>query len=240
MKEKNTPRKAVEMAASIGSNPKEVGNYWQMLALGNLNITEQLEGMGLELAIENQEWQKLLSQLGFWMIDLLDQKIANIQTQVIEQETAIELRRLFGRPLSLLAMPIFVELEKMELLARIDLKTEANNIEKIWEQINKRILYMIQLFLAEQIETVEKEEAAHLLALESSQEEAKGLEPLSATVNQVENKFSLKLEELKNKKTLLLENFKKVNGKIQTSVKGFFEQTIFSAGRQSIQPIAIN
>jgi len=240
MQEKTTQRTAVEMATSIGGNPKELGDSWKMLGMKNLNITEQLKNIGSEIPIEDSDWQKLLSQTGTWMIGLLDQKIENIQSKVVEQETAIELRQLFGVPLSLLAMPVFVELEKMELLSRIDLKMEAISIEKIWEQINARVLYMVQLFLAEQIETVEKEEEAHLLALKSSQNEAKDLEALSGTMHQVENQFDAKLEELKKKKTLLLTNFKKVSGQIQNSIEGFFEQTVFMSSKQSTQPIAIN
>ncbi len=238
--EKNQNRTALEMAASIGSHPKEVGDNWKTFGMRNLNIAEQLEGMGLEMPIENQAWQKFLSQIGFGMIGMLDQKIENIQAKVVEQETAIELRQLFGQPLSLLAMPVFVELEKMELFARIDLKTEATSIEKMWEQIQTRVLYMIQLFLAEQIKKVEEEEKAHLVALKASQKEAEGTEALTGTINKVENKFSVKLEELETKKTQLLAKFKQVGGNMQNSIEGFFENTIFSASKQSTQPIAIN
>lgn len=240
MKEQATSRKAVEMAASIGSQPKEIDLQWVHLGLQRIDINSQLENMGSELQIENGEWQKLLSQAGFCLVDLLNQKIENIQVKVVEQATAIELRQLFGVPLSLLAMPVFVELEKMELLARIDLQKEATSISQIWEQINNRVLYMMQLFLAGQIEQVEKEEKAHQAALTSSQKEAKGFEALSGTVNQVENKFSIKLEELKKKKELLFENFKKVGGNIQSLVESSFEKTIFSASKQSTQPITIN
>lgn len=238
--EKNSNRKAVEMAIGIGSKPKEAGSQWAYLGSQKINIDSQLQEMGPELQIENGDWQKFLSQSGSWLIDLLDQKIENIQAKVVEQETAVELRQLFGVPLSLLAMPVFVELEKMELLARIDLKNEAINISQIWEQINNRVLYMVQLFLAGQIEQIEDEEKAHQEALQSSQKEAKGLEALSGTVNQVENKFSTKLEELKKKKELLFTNFKKVGGNIQSLVESSFEKTIFSAGGQSIQPATIN
>ncbi len=239
MKEKTTPRKAVEMAASIGSQPKEIENNWKSLGMRNLSLKEQLETMGSEMQIEDREWQKLLSQAGSWLIDLLDQKIENIQTKVVEQETAIELRRLFGVPLSLLAMPVFVELEKMELLAKMDLKNEAIDIAQIWEQINNRVLYMIQIFLAGQIEAVENEEKAHQEALKSSQNEAKGMEALSGTVHQVEDKFSLKLKALKERKKLLLQNFKKVGGNMQNYIGNSFETTIFSASRQSVQPVAV-
>lgn len=237
--EKNPNRRAVEMAASIGSQPKEIESPWTDLGSQKVNIDSALQDMGSEMQIENAKWQKLLSQSGSWLIDLLDRKIENIQAKVVEQETAVELRQLFGVPLSLLAMPVFVELEKMEFLARMDLKKEATDISQIWEQINNRVFYMVQLFLAGQIEEVEKEEKAHLEALESSQNEGKGLEALSGTLQQVENKFSVKLKELKKKKELLFENFKKVGGNIQSLVEHSFETTVFSASRQSIQPIAI-
>ena len=240
MNEKIASRKAVAMATSIGVEARELGNGWQNLGMRNFNIKKQLEDMELELSIDDQVWQKLLSQLGLWLIDSFDQKIENIQAKVLEQETAIELRKLFGIPLSLLAMPVFVELEKMELLARIDLKTEASNLEKIWGEIKNRILHMMQLFLVEQIEAVEKEEEAHLLALQASQKQAKGIEALSTTVIKVENQFSKKLEELKKKKNLLFENFKKVGGNIPSLIDGSFEATIFKASKQSTQAIVIN
>jgi len=238
--EKNPNRKAVEMAVSIGSKPKEVSDQWASLGAQKFDIHSQLEAIGSELHIENGEWQKLLSQVGSWLVNLLDQKIENIQAKVVEQETAVELRRLFGMPLSLLAMPVFVELEKMELLAKIDLTKEAIDISQIWEQINNRVLYMVQLFLAGQIEQIETEEKAHQKAFEASQNEAKGLEALSGTVHLVEDKFSLKLKELKEKKELLFENFRKVGGNIQNLVESSFEKTIFNASRQSTQPIAIS
>jgi len=238
--EKDTNRKAVEMAISIGSKPGEINNDWVFLKSENLNIDRKLENIGSEAQIEDGEWQKILMKSGSWLIELLNQKIDNIQTKMVEQETAIELRKLFGVPLSLLAMPVFVELEKMELLARMDLKTEAIDISQIWEQINNRVLYMVQLFLAEQIEQIEIEEKAHQEALKSSQNEAKGLEALSETVHQVENKFTVKLEELKQRKNLLLNKFKEIGGNMQDLIVDSFEKTIFTASRQNIQPTMIS
>ena len=238
--EKDINRKAVEMAISIGSKPGEVNNDWAFLKSENLSIDKKLENIGSEAQIEDGEWQKILMQSGSWLIELLNQKVDNIQTKMVEQETAIELRKLFGVPLSLLAMPVFVELEKMELLARMDLKTEAIDISQIWEQINNRVLYMVQLFLAEQIEKIEIEEKAHQEALKSSQNEAKGLEALSETVHQVENKFTVKLEELKQRKNLLLNKFKEIGGNMQDLIVDSFEKTIFTASRQNIQPTMIS
>jgi len=238
--EKDINRKAVEMAISIGSKPGEVNNDWAFLKSENLSIDKKLENIGSEAQIEDGEWQKILMQSGSWLIELLNQKVDNIQTKMVEQETAIELRKLFGVPLSLLAMPVFVELEKMELLARMDLKTEAIDISQIWEQINNRVLYMVQLFLAEQIEQIEIEEKAHQEALKSSQNEAKGLEALSETVHQVENKFTAKLEELKQRKNLLLNKFKEIGGNMQDLIVDSFEKTIFIASRQNTQPAMIS
>lgn len=238
--EKDINRKAVEMAISIGSKPGEVNNDWAFLKSENLSIDKKLENIGSEAQIEDGEWQKILMQSGSWLIELLNQKVDNIQTKMVEQETAIELRKLFGVPLSLLAMPVFVELEKMELLARMDLKTEAIDISQIWEQINNRVLYMVQLFLAEQIEQIEIEEKAHQEALKSSQNEAKGLEALSETVHQVENKFTAKLEELKQRKNLLLNKFKEIGGNMQDLIVDSFEKTIFTASRQNTQPAMIS
>ena len=237
--EKDINRKAVEMAISIGSKPGEVNNDWAFLKSENLSIDKKLENIGSEAQIEDGEWQKILMQSGSWLIELLNQKVDNIQTKMVEQETAIELRKLFGVPLSLLAMPVFVELEKMELLARMDLKTEAIDISQIWEQINNRVLYMVQLFLAEQIEQIEIEEKAHQEALKSSQNEAKGLDALSETVHQVENKFTAKLEELKQRKNLLLNKFNEIGGNMQDLISNSFEKTIFSASRQNTQPMMV-
>lgn len=237
--EKDTNRKAVDMAVSIGSKPKEINNDWAFLKTQNLDITKQLENMGSEAQIEDREWQKLLMQSGSWLIEMLNQKVENIQTKMVEQETAIELRKLFGVPLSLLAMPVFVELEKMELLAKIDLKTEAIDISQIWEQINNKVLYMVQLFLAEQIEQIDVEEKAHQEALKSSQNEARGLDALSETVHQVENKFTAKLEELKQRKNVLLSKFKEIGGNMQDLISDSFEKTIFSASRQNTQPMMV-
>lgn len=228
-KEKRT---AVEMAGSIGVNPTEVNPEWTTIPslnsgtiLGNINEKE--------MGIENRQWQKLLAQAGAWMIDGLDQKILEIQQRVIEQETSIELRKMFGVPLSLLAEPVFMELAGMELDARINLKKEAIAVSQLWEQINNRVLYMVQLFLAEQINAVADEEKAHEAALIASQKEAEGVAGLSETMTTVKSKFDSKLKELKEKKEALISAFQQIGGDLINTVERAFETTVFSASRQS-------
>ena len=230
-------RKALEMAGSIGVEPSQVGLEWT--SLQSINSSSILENAGEEAGIENSQWQKLLAQSGSWMIDGLDQKIFEIQNKVVEQTTAIELRKMFGIPLSLLALPVFVELEKMELFAKIDLKKEAMMTSQMWEQINNRVLYMVQLFLAEQINLVEDEEKAHQGALSESKKEADGISSLGKTMGNVENQFSLKLKELKEKKESLMNVFKKIGGDLVNTVERAFETTVFNASRQSTAVTAI-
>lgn len=225
-------RTAVEMAASIGSEPSEIDQNWA--ALGNVNISSVLENLGEEVGINKIEWQGILSQAGLWMINGLDNKIAGLQKKIVEQTTAVELRKMFGVPLSLLAMPVFVELEKMELNARADLKQEAFLSSQIWEQISNRLLYMVQLFLAEQINLVEEENLAHKAALVESKKQAEGASGLAETMADLEGQFKLKMEDLEEKKNLLFGAFVKVKGNIIGSVERVFETTIFSANSQSL------
>lgn len=223
--------KAIEMAGSIGIELSQINSEWT--SLQSIDSSSILENAGKEAGIEDRQWQKLLSQAGSWVIDGLDKKIFEIQNKVIEQTTAIELRKMFGVPLSLLAMPVFVELAGMELAAKIDLKKEAMMTSQIWEQINNRVLYMVQLFLAEQINLVEDEEKAHQSALSESKKEADGVSGLSETVGAVENQFASKLEKLKDKKESLISVFKKIGGDLVNTVERAFETTVFSASRQS-------
>lgn len=228
----NENRSAVEMAASIGSEPSKVDQNW--VALGNINIFSILENLGEEIGITKTEWQKILSQAGLWMVNGLDNKIVGLQNKVVEQTTAVELRKMFGVPLSLLAMPVFVELEKMELNARTDLKQEAFLTSQIWEQIRNRLLYMVQLFLAEQINLVEEENLAHKAALVESKKQAEGVSGLAETMEDLEEQFRLKMKDLEKKKNLLVGAFIKVKGNIVNSVEQVFETTIFSANSQSL------
>ena len=225
-------RSAIEMAASIGSKPSEIDQNWA--ALSGINISSILENLGEEIGISKIEWQKILSQAGLWMVNGLDNKIAGLQNKIVEQTTAVELRKMFGVPLSLLAMPVFVELEKMELNARADLKQEALLTSQIWEQISNRLLYMVQLFLAEQINLVEEENLAHKAALRESKKQAEGASGLMETMTGLEEQFKLKMEDLEKKKNLLANAFVKVKGNIINSVEKVFETTVFSANNQSL------
>jgi hypothetical protein len=233
-KEKRT---ALEMAESIGANPSKIEANWA--SVGKLNFFSILENLGEEIGMSRLEWQKILSQTGTWMIDNLDQRIANLQNMAVEQSTAIELRKMFGTPMSLLAMPVFVELEAMELAAKISLKQEAMETSQLWEQINNRLLYAIQLFLAEQINLVEEDRLAHEVALAESKKEADGASALSETIQKLEEKFKLKLNELSKNKDLLLEAFSKVSRNVVNSVEKAFETTIFSAANQNLKATPI-
>lgn len=221
-------KSALEMAASIGSNPSEIGQNW--LALDGINIASVLKDVGKEIGISDN----VLAQFGLWMADSLDKKIAVLQEKTVEQATAIELRKMFGVPMSLLAMPVFVELERMELDARADLKQESSMTMQIWEEIKNRLLYMIQLFLAEQIELTEKENLAHQAALAKSKKEAEDSPGLSETISELENKFKLKIEELEKYKLSLLDGFLRVKNNVVNSIETVFETTVFSASNQNL------
>lgn len=226
-------RTALEMAESIKVDKSEMGANWALLS--NINLSSILENLGQEIGMSNFEWQKILAQAGLWMIDSLDAKIENLQKMSVEQSTAIELRKMFGVPLSLLAMPVFVELERMELDAKIISKQEAMETSQLWEQINNRVLYVIQLFLAEQYSLVEEEKLAHEAALAASKKEAEGAPALAETIQGLEERFKLKLNELNKKRDLLLMAFSKVSKNVINSVERAFETTVFSVRGQSLK-----
>ncbi len=234
---KEEGRKALEMAGSIGVGASEMGANWA--SLNTLNFSSILENLGQEIGMSSFEWQKILSQAGLWMIDGLDARITNLQNKAVEQSTAIELRQMFGVPISLLAMPVFVELEGMELAAKIDLKQEALATSQLWEQINNRLLYAIQLFLAEQINLVEEDKLAHEAALTESKKEADDVPALAETIQRIGEKFKLKLAELEKNKDSLLNAFSKVSKNTIASVERVFETTVFSARGQSLTTVSI-
>lgn len=228
---------ALEMAGRIGVKASEMGANWA--SLSNINLSSILENIGQEIGMTDFEWQKILAQAGLWMIDGLDAKIENLQKMSVEQSTAIELRKMFGVPLSLLATPVFVELERMELDAKIISKQEAVETSQLWEQINNRVLYVIQLFLAEQFSLVEEEKLAHEDALAKSKKEADGVPALAETIQGLEEKFKSKLDELNKKRDLLLMAFSKVSKNVIDSVERVFETTVFSAREQSLKTATI-
>lgn len=229
-------RNALEMASSIGVDPIGLNSNWS--ALSRIDLNSALNHLGSELreefGIEAFEWQKIVAQAGSWLIDGLDQKIVSIQEKVVEENTATELRKMFGQPLSLLAMPVFVELEKMELLSKIKLKQEAEELTEFWEQINYRVLYFVQLFLAEQLNKVEEERLAHESALHDSKAEAEGMGLLSGTIQEIEIKFRTKIAELEKNKNSLLDSFENLRKNAVLKVQRAFETTIFSASKMKI------
>ncbi|GEM_PF-7123727 len=229
-------RNALEMASSIGVDPVGMNQDWT--ALNKIDLQSALDSLGFELkeefGLEAFQWQQIITQAGSWLIDGLDQKIASIQEKVVEENTATELRRMFGLPLSLLAMPVFVELEKMELLAKMELKQEAVELTEFWEQINYRVLYYVQLFLAEQLNKIEEERLAHEAALNESKAEAEGIGLLGSTMQGIEIKFKSKIAELDKNKNSLLDSFESLRKNAVLKVQRAFETTIFSAGKMQI------
>lgn len=225
-------RSALQMAASIGSSPSELSQEYA--SLSKVNISVVLENFGKEIGLNASEWQKILAQAGLWMIDSLDQKIIDLQNKAVEQSTAIKLREMFGVPLSLLAMPVFVELEKIEINAKIDLKEEADSISQIWNQINSRLLHVVGLFLAEQINLIEEEFLAHQAALNACKKEAEGTSALAETMQNVEKQFELKMNQLSAAKNLLTKTFSSGIINLKNSVEGTFEITVFNASQQSL------
>jgi hypothetical protein len=230
-------RNAVAMAISIGSKPSEPEKDW--LSLSKIDFSNVLEALGAKIGFDQSEWQAITSQAGVWMLNNLDEQVADLQNKAVEQSTAIELRRIFGVPLSLLAMPVFVELEKMEINAKMALKEQAIETAQIWEQINERLLYIIQLFLAEQIQLVEEESLAHQAALDASKQEAAGMPVLAKTMQDVERQFQEKMEQLKERKIFLTNTFSKVDENLKSSSERVFATTIFSAKNQNLTANAI-
>ncbi len=238
MPEKRT-RTAIEMAASIGSNPAQLDQNWQ--TIGALNLSLVIKELGQELGLSNPELWQMLVQTSAWLMGTLDQKIISIEKKAIEQSTAIELRKNFGAPLSLLAMPVFIELEKIELLSRLDLKNESSVISQLWEQLSNKILYSIQLFLAEQINLLENESLAHQQALSDSKSEAeKANGALGETMQIVEKKFISKITEIERKKQGLLKTFLEIKNRIIDPVRKTFEVTVFQSAQQKLVSAAIN
>lgn len=229
-------RTALEMAGSIGVDSVGINRNWA--ALGNIDLRSALDNLGSELreefGIEAFEWQKIIAQAGSWLIDGLDQKIISVQEKVVEENTATELRKMFGLPLSLLATPVFIELEKMELLAKMEVKQEASELTEVWEQINYRVLYYVQLFLAEQLNKIEEERLAHEAALDESKAEAEGVGLLSSTIQGVEIKFRTKIAELEKNKNTLLKTFEKLRTNTVSTVQRAFETTVFSASKMQV------
>jgi len=227
-------RSAVEMATSIGSEPSQLDEKWS--SLGKINFTNILESLGEELDFDQSEWQSILALSGVWMLNNLDNQIVDLKNKKVEQNTAVELRKMLGVPLSLLAMPVFIELEKMEVNAKKALKEEAAATAQILEQINNTLLYMVQLVLAEQINLVEEEISVHQAALDASQKEAEGMPALGTTMQHVEGQFKEKMEQLQERKNLLTDTFSKVGDNLKSSIGEVFETTVFSAKDQS--PVA--
>lgn len=230
-------RSAPEMAASIGVGPAQMDEQWR--SLDGINLSSRLKDLGQEINISDLQWNKILAQAGLGLMGILDSKIISLQNKVIEQSTAIELRKMFGKPLSLLAMPVFVELEKIEVSSKVSLKEESISTSQLWEQINNRLLYMIQLFLAERINSLEEEKKSHEVALKNSKAEAEGMPALAETSKEVGEQFDKKFKTLDKEKESLLDAFNKITRNIVGSIENVFETTVFSASLQNVSPTPI-
>ncbi len=230
-------RSALEMAASIGVDPTQMNEQWR--SLNGINLSSALKDLGKEINISDLQWNTILAQAGLGLMNSLDSRIVSLQNKAVEQATAIELRQMFGKPLSLLAMPVFVELEKIEVASKVSLKEESISMSQIWEQINNRLLYMIQLFLAERINSLEEEKKSHEEALKNSKAEAEGMPALAETSKEVGEQFDKKFKTLDKEKESLLNIFNKVTKNIAGSIENVFETTVFSASLQSVNPAPV-
>ena len=230
-------RSAPEMAASIGVGPAQMDEQWR--SLDGINLSSRLKDLGQEINISDLQWNKILAQAGLGLMGSLDSKIISLQNKAVEQATAIELRKMFGKPLSLLAMPVFVELEKIEVSSKVSLKEESISMSQLWEQINNRLLYMIQLFLAERINSLEEEKKSHEIAFKNSKAEAEGMPALTETSKEVSEQFDKKFKTLDKEKESLLDVFNKITRNVVGSIENVFETTVFSASSQNVSPTPI-
>ncbi len=209
------------MASSIGSGPSEIKQDWQ-----------ELGSFGHEFADAQMILRNMIGA-NLWELSNFEERLAGLQEAAIEQATAIELRKKFGIPLSLLATPVFIELEKIEADSRIKLKEGSLFATKMWEQVTANLLNAIKIFLFEQIAKIEDEKEAHELALNSARKEAEGRPDLSETILSVEEKIKIKIADLEKKKTSLILIFTQVMDNAVEKPEKIFHTTIFEASMQN-------
>ncbi len=80
---------------------------------------------------------------------------------------------------------------------------------------------------------------AHQAALDASKQEAAGMPALAKTMQDVERQFQEKMEQLKERKIFLTNNFSKVDENLKSSSERVFATTIFSAKNQNLTANAI-
>ncbi len=226
-------RTAVEMAASVGSSVVLPDQFWQDFS--RLDLSTVLRDLGKELGFSWLEWAAIINGAGMWLVESLDKAAANLQAQVVEQQTAIELRQTFGVPHSDLALPVFMELAVMEADARQALQQGAASVEAMWARLREQVFYTIQLFLANRINQVEEEERANKQALMVAKEHAKGHEQVLAPERTaVDARFKQTLRDLSTKKDELMQAFRQLTGGAVRGVERALEATVFQASRQSL------
>ncbi len=170
------------------------------------------EARALGSDIENGLTQ-LLVQSGTYLNSTLPETLTQIVPLLKEKLAAVELRKRFGEPESLLAVPVYMELAQMDVEAHLMLQESAGQIENVITQFTEQVSQSMQLFIAERINNVESELTMHDQALTTStQISSETTGGLDDEMEMYKPKFDQKKQQLLTSRQSLMGLWEKVSG----------------------------
>lgn len=221
--EKSQQKKtAVQMAGEIGSDLGLPDKFWQ-------DVT----------SFDLKEWSAFLVQSGPWLLDSLQQRITNLQKLVIEQETAVDLRKTFGVPLIALAEPVFGTLARMEAEARLALRSGAEEASLIVAQINSEIKHNLGLIFAAQLNELEEKKRSHQMAIQEVEAETYGQPQLVEVQSRSTKRLQAEIRKIEEEMARLTQLLVGTVKQVGQQINGVFEKTIFAASKQTLEVTAI-
>jgi hypothetical protein len=110
----------------------------------------------------------ILVRTGGNLLESLPATLAGLLPRLKEKLAASELLKRFRKPESLLAVPVFMELSRMDVEAYMELQKSQGEIKSAVDRLKEQVAGALQLFIAEQVNLVEGQLKQHEVAFESS------------------------------------------------------------------------
>lgn len=235
----NMKRRPTEMAKSIGSQPSELRKSWQALrgqGLGPESVVQDFGSMG---SVGNFESLQSMIQLEPALATGLNQLLGQLIGNVIEQTTASELISAFGVPESLLAMPVFLELQVMEVESQRAVCQSAEIVRYQWQKMVNQIIAQLKLFLAERINSLEQKRQAHQHAWRDSLMAAGNTQELNGTMATLDSRFMSEISQIDQQIKQLRQTLGNIEQKVQKYESTWLAPTVLRASEQRVGPTIV-
>jgi len=227
------------MAKSIGGQPSELRKSWLALSQQGLTPESVVQNLGSMESAGNFESLQSLIQLEPALATGLNQLLGQLIGNVIEQTTASELINAFGVPESLLAMPVFLELQVMEVESQRAVRQSAEIVRYQWQKMVDQIISQLKLFLAERIYSLEQKKQAHQQAWSDSRATAGTTHELNGTMATLDSRFMSEISQLDQQIKQLSQSLSGIEQKLQKYESTWLVPTVLRASEQRVGPTIV-